>query len=661
MPVRETFWNIPHWAELAQYTLGFLVIIIFAYGVYRRVRRWRQGAAEKRTGRLGSRLLSLLTQAIGQARLAQDAYAGVMHLTIFWGMAALLVGTILATIDWDITRLLWDFQFLKDGLYLVYELALDIFGLLLLIGLGMAAYRRYIRRPQRLHNPPGSPLSLDDAYALGMLTLIAISGYLVEGLRIAVIRPDWAAWSPIGNLLASAFASLGEPTDRSLHMVIWSTHTLVSFTFIASIPFTKLFHIASVPLNIFFRSTRPAGQLAPARANGSPGIQSRDDFTWKQILDFESCTRCGRCQGNCPAFASGAALSPRTVMIKLEAFLWEKKNGRSLHGDVIRAEELWACTTCRACVQLCPAFIDHLSTFVDMRRHLVNEGQIDHLLQEALDSLGRYGNSFSQPDRQRPRWAQSIQPKIKDARKEPVEYLWVVGDYASFNANLTPITQKTAEIFQHIGLDFGIMYEGERNTGNDVRRVGEEGLFEMLVEKNTAALGRCSYSTLLTTDPHAYNTLKNEYPPETIQHRPVLHYSELFDQVIRSGQLKFSNKLDYQVTYHDPCYLGRYNEIYDAPRRVITAAGCKLVEMPRHHAQALCCGAGGGRIWMEETGAKERPSEIRVRQAASLNGVQVLVVACPKDAVMFKDAVKTAGCEGRLIIKDLSELVLEAL
>lgn len=417
MPVRETFWNIPHWAELAQYILGFLVMIVFVYGVYRRVRLWRQGQPEKRTDHLGSRLLSVLTQAIGQVRLAQEPYAGIMHLTIFWGMAALLLGTILATIDWDITRLFWGFQFLEDGLYLVYELVLDVFGLLLLVGLGMATYRRYIRRPQRLHNAAGGALSLDDAYALAMLTLIAITGFLVEGLRIAVIQPSWSAWSPVGNWLASIFTSLGNPTNRGLHLTIWITHTLAAFTFIASIPFTKLFHIASVPLNTFFRSTRPAGELSPACSGSSPGIQSLNDFTWKQILDFESCTRCGRCQDNCPAFASGAALSPRSAMIKLEAFLWEQRNGRTLYDDVIQAGELWACTTCRACVQLCPAFIDHLSTFIDMRRYLVNEGQVDHLLQDALDSLARYGNSFNQPDRLRARGRRPYNPRSKTLAK----------------------------------------------------------------------------------------------------------------------------------------------------------------------------------------------------------------------------------------------------
>ncbi len=661
MPVRETFWNIPHWAEIAQYILGFLTLVIFAYGVFRRVRRWRQGRPEKRNDQLGKRLLSVFTHAIGQARLAQDPYAGVMHLTIFWGMVALLMGTVLATIDWDVTRLFWGFQFLQGGFYLFYELVLDVFGVLLLVGLSMAAYRRYILRPQRLQNTSSRALSRDDAYALGMLTLIAITGYLVEGLRIAVIQPDWAIWSPVGRALASMFTSLGDPTNRNLHLTIWTAHTLTAFIFIASIPYTKLFHIVSVPLNIFYRSLEPAGALAPASAGGSLGVQSVNDFTWKQILDFESCIRCGRCQENCPAFASGLALSPRESMIKLEAYIWERSNNKALHGEVMRADELWACTTCRACVQLCPAFIDHLAVFVDLRRHLVNEGQVDRMLQDALDSLARYGNSFCQPERQRARWAQTIQPKIKDARREAVEYLWIVGDYASYHANLIPITQKTAEIFHDVGLDFGILYEGERNSGNDVRRVGEEGLFEMLVEKNAAAISRCSYSAIVTTDPHTFNTLKNEYPSEIFDHRPVLHYTQLLDQLILSGRLKLSKKLDYSVTYHDPCYLGRYNGIYAAPRRVIASTGCKLIEMPRSGERAFCCGAGGGRIWMEETGVKERPSEIRLREAAALHGVQAMVVACPKDLVMFKDAVKTAGYEDRLVIKDLSELVLEAI
>jgi Fe-S oxidoreductase len=294
-----------------------------------------------------------------------------------------------------------------------------------------------------------------------------------------------------------------------------------------------------------------------------------------------------------------------------------------------------------------------------MRRHLVIEGQMDGMLQDALANLGRYGNSFGQSDRMRAKWTQPIQPKIKDARKEAVEYCWFVGDYASYSASLIDITQKTAIVFQKIGLDYGILYEGERNAGNDVRRVGEEGLFEMLAEKNIAVLNKSLFQTIITTDPHSYNTLKNEYA-ENGSH-PVLHYTELLDQLISSGKLQFAKKLGYKVTYHDPCYLGRYNGIFDAPRRIIAATGCELIEMPRNRTRSFCCGAGGGRIWMEEGSIKERPSESRIHEAVNLDGVNIFVVACPKDVTMYRDAVKTTGTEGRIMVKDLIELVDEAL
>lgn len=661
MPVRETFWNIPHWAEVGQYLLGLLTVLVFAYGVFRRVRRWRMGRPEPRTDQPGARLLSVLVHAIGQARTVRDLYPGIMHLAIFWGMVALFMGTVLATVDWDVTRLFFGFQFLTGGVYVVYELILDLFGLLLLVGLGMAAYRRYVVRPPRLQGMPARALAWDDAYALVMLTLVAITGYLIEGLRIAVIRPDWAPWSPVGNALASLFITLGEPTGRALHLALWITHALIAFTFIASIPFTKLFHIVAGPTNIFFRSLQPAGALAAARSTSQVGVKTWQDFTWKQILDFEACVRCGRCQDQCPAYASGFPLSPRDLLLKLDAHVWERDNGRALHGGVITPDELWACTTCRACAQVCPVFADHIATIVDMRRHLVMEGKMDGMLQEALANLARYGNSFGKSARARALWARSLEPRIKDARREPVEYLWFVGDYASYHASLAQITRKTAEVFQKVGLDFGILYDGERNAGNDVRRVGEEGLFEMLVERNTTTLSRCDFRALVTTDPHTYNTLRNEYPAAVNGNRAVLHYSELLNRLITSGQLRFSKKLGYQVTFHDPCYLGRYNGVYDAPRRVIEATGCQLMEMPRHRDRAFCCGAGGGRIWMEERAVQERPSEARVREAAALDGVQVLVVACPKDVAMFRDAIKTTGYENRLVVKDLIELVGEAL
>ena len=297
-----------------------------------------------------------------------------------------------------------------------------------------------------------------------------------------------------------------------------------------------------------------------------------------------------------------------------------------------------------------------------MRRYLVLEGEVDPQLQDALANLGRYGNSFGKSDRMRAKWSKPVQPRIKDARREEVEYLWFVGDYASYHASMVDKTVSMAQFFQSIDLDFGLLYDAERNSGNDVRRVGEEGLYEMLVEKNLLALSKSRFKTIVTSDPHSYNSIKNEYSENGNDHYEILHYSQLFDQLISSGQIKISRKLGLTVTYHDPCYLGRYNGEYEAPRRVMDALGCQLVEMPRNRENTFCCGAGGGRIWMEDPPEiSERPAESRVKEAASLPGVTTLVVTCPKDLVMFQDAVKTAGIEDQLVVKDLLELVVDAV
>jgi Fe-S oxidoreductase len=667
MPDRIDFWGIPlTWGSPAIYVYSLMALgsVILLVRFFMRARLWwRIGRPEVRWDRLHVRIWRLIKYAIFQVKVVRQKYPGLMHLGLAWGFFIFFLGTALATIDSHFLKIL------QGNVYLVYKFILDTFTLLFLIGAGMAGYRRFFQRPGRLTLESGF------TWSLVLITLVVLGGWVTEALRLAVEKPVWKLWTPLGWLLAQGWIASGasESTLMNLHLGIWIFHLLLVAITLATLPVGTLLHVLTGPLNVFFsKLERPVGKLGaiPQTAKGEPIYASTlRNLTWKQLLDGDACTECGRCQDACPAFASGKPLSPKQFILGLRTAL--RKDGRmllnpdstapSLIGEKISDDVLWSCTTCGACVCECPVLIEHVDTIVEMRRYLVIEGRMDAELQGALENLGRYGNSFGQSERMRARWTQPIQPPIKDARREPVDYLWFVGDYASYSPTLTDITVKTAEVFRKAGLDFGILFDAERNAGNDVRRVGEEGLFEMLMEKNSMALGKCTYKAIVTTDPHSYNTLKNEYSIDGKEGVPVLHYTELLDQLISAGKLKFTNKLGTKVTYHDPCYLGRYNDVYDAPRRVIAATGCELIEMPRHNDGSFCCGAGGGRIWMAEGEIQERPSESRVREAAELNGVSTFVVACPKDITMFRDAVKTTGNEQRMDVKDLIDLVHAAL
>jgi Fe-S oxidoreductase len=669
MPERLDYWGIPpNWRpDLIVYSIMFLAAIVLLARFYQRASLWwRVGRPEMRWDKIHIRLGRFLSYAIAQTRILSQRYPGIMHIGLAWGFFVFFLGTALATIDSHF------FKFLVGSPYLLYKFVLDTFTIFFLVGAGLAIYRRFIQRPARL------TLERGFTWSLVLIILIVLAGLTTESLRLAVEKPDWAWWSPAGWLLAQVWIATGASANvlTDWHAGIWGFHLLIVAITLITLPVGTLLHILTGSINTFFsKIDRATGNLKPIAqtAQGEPiYAKSLNDLTWKQLLDGDACTECGRCQDACPAFAAGTPLSPKQLILSVRnalrrdgPFLVAAKSSGTpekvipaLVGETITDSVLWSCTTCGACVRECPVLIEHVDTIVDMRRHLVIEGQMDGKLQEALANLGRYGNSFGQSERMRARWTQPVQPKVKDARKEPVEYLWFVGDYASYSATLIDITQKTADVFQKAGVDFGILYDAERNAGNDARRVGEEGLFEMLAEKNIAALDKSTFKAIVTTDPHSYNTLKNEY---NFDNHPVLHYTELLDQLITSGKLKFSKKLGYKVTYHDPCYLGRYNGVYDAPRRVITATGCDLIEMPRHRERAFCCGAGGGRIWMEEGEVKERPSEARIHEAVSLDTVQLFVVACPKDITMYRDAVKTTGQENRIVVKDIIELVHEAL
>jgi Fe-S oxidoreductase len=665
MPELTEFFGIPQpWGSIAVYSIMMAASAIMLFRLYLYARYWwRIGRPEVRWDKPLVRFGRVIKYAIAQVKILSQVYPGIMHIAIAWAFFVFFAGTAASAIHGHI------FRFLVGDVYLIFKLTLDVFTLIFLVGVALAGYRRFVVKPERLTLKPRF------GWMLGILTLIVLNGLVVESLRLAIQKPAWAWWSPMGNLVAQIWITAGASENALLnwHLGLHTFHYLTVAILFIMVPSSTLLHVPTGLLNVFFSQLdRPVGQLAPV-AQSNEGevlyVDRLNRLTWKQLLDGDACTECGRCQDACPAYAAGQPLSPKQVILEVkDALMHEgykilkgKPESVPLVGQRIKDEVLWSCTTCGACVSECPVLIEHLDTIVDMRRYLVSEGRIDSKLQDALANLGRYGNSFGQSERARAKWSQSLENKVKDARKEAVDLLWFVGDYASYNPALVDTTRKMAEVLQKAGVDFGIMYEGERNSGNDVRRVGEEGLFEILVEKNSAALGKSTFNRIMTTDPHTYNSLKNEYPREATAGKPVLHYAEVLDDLISSGKLRLTKKLEYKVTYHDPCYLGRYNGIYGAPRRVITATGCQLVEMPRCKARSLCCSAGGGRIWMEEGEMTERPSENRIREAVSLKVVNQFIVACPKDLVMYRDAVKTAEQEDRLVIKDLIELVYEAI
>ncbi len=651
-------------------TIGVLIALLVGGGVvlnkcYQLL--WvnlRRGQSGDKYDDWGGRIKGLAIYVAGQKRLFRFFVPGTAHFFVFWG-AIILAPTILqASLDGLLafTGEIYLLPIMNLGPILLLQ---DLFILFVIIAISYELFVRLVVDPERYK---GS--HKDEGVVVLINILVIMVGLLVmNGARINLTDPSSEVWQPLSAAVGSIFSGLPDNAQVVIGETAYWIHLAAILIILIQVPGGKHFHVLTAAPTVLLKNRRPRGQLPSApEFTGEVGVSKVEQFRWRQMLDFYSCTECGRCQDVCPAYNSGLSLSPKLLMMNLRDNLMERgkalsagsSNGaltKELVGDIITDEVLWSCTTCYACDQECPVFIEHVTPIVDMRRHLVIEGRLDDELQGALANLGRYGNSFGKSARARARWSRKIKPKIKDARKEAVEYLWFLGDYASFSPALKEITLKTAEVFDAAGLDYGILYEGEQNSGNDVRRVGEEGLFEMLVENNTAVLESCSYKAIVTTDPHSYNALKNEYRDIT----QVLHYSELLDQLIASGQIEFSNKQHYPVTYHDPCYLARYNDVFDEPRRVLEAIGCQLVEMPRFGDRALCCGAGGGRIWMEEGEVTERPSESRIREAVNLESVSTFVVSCPKDVTMYRDAVKTTGNEDQIVVKDLIELVHAAL
>jgi Fe-S oxidoreductase len=688
---RETFDGLPTWAIVLWYVLIAISVAIFAFGVARLALKYRRGRTRaqldnpleraKRTTQI------VLTHAWIRRR---DPLSGLAHLLVFYGFVVLFIGTAILAFQDDFAEPVLGFDFWHGWFYLGYSLFLDLFGAALVVGLVVFAVKRGLLRPFRLDYwrpaEAAEPLQdeahryrLGDWVFLGSLFFLALTGFLLEAFRIAADDPDFEVWAPVGWLVGQAFIGIGFEGGAAdaARATNWWVHGIFALFWVSSIPFTKAVHMLVGPVGVAVKDDRAGNRLPPLPPDAKSeevGYAFIDALAPKHLLDLDACTKCGKCHAACPATTSGYPLSPRDLVLDLREVAEGALGNRAAlgieprfpeHAEIlgtIKPETLWSCMQCMACVEICPVGIEHVPMINQMRRALVERGEMDGQLQQTLETIYTSGNSFGESKRKRARWTRALDFEVKDIRKAPAEHLWFVGDYASFDPRNQKASQALARILDHTGVDFGILHDGERTAGNDVRRAGEEGLWSSLAEENIEAISACRFRRIVTSDPHTYNTLRNEYP-QLGGSWPVLHHSQLLVELLESGKLGPRRGLGYRITYHDPCTLGRFNGVYEEPRRILAALGCELVEMPRNRDNSFCCGAGGGRIWMQELKSEsaQRPSESRIDEAVALGDIDFFVVACPKDVTMYEDAIKTSGHQGEIELRELSELVLESL
>lgn len=632
----------------------------------------------------------LLRTGVFQAKVARKRYAGPMHQLIYWGFVVLFIGTVLVLIDYDITLPLFQYQFLKGNFYLLFEFTLDLFGILFLIGLGMALRRRlrpgsesFTRRPQ-------------DYWVVGSLFLLGVQGFFVEALRLAIRDPAWAPFSFGGYAMSFAFQPLGDATLLTTYRVMWWFHALTLFTWIAVLPFTKMRHILTAPASIFLSSQGTQlhkGELPTpfnlqrALETGDldikMGAQRLEDFTWRQLAMVDACTECGRCTDACPAYAAGRPLSPMQVVLDLQHEMNRQAMaplrtvfvdpyaengapkaapaGNQLVDGVVNHVTLWSCVTCRACMEACPVDIEHVPLIVEMRRGLVMESRLDAHQSKLLNNLANTGNPYGFPASDRDAWAKDLEvPRLASVdRPEELEVLWWVGCSGSYDPRNQKVTQALVRLYKAAGVRFAILGNEERCNGDPARRLGEESRFQELVIQNAETLKKYKARKVVTQCPHCFNTLRNEYRRFGVE-LDVEHHTQFLDRLVREGRLRLNPGATDAITFHDPCYLGRYNDEYEAPRRLLRLVRNQdAPEMDRHRNNSFCCGAGGSNMWYEVKQERERISRIRFREAQA-TGARRLGTACPFCMTMFDDASRVAGDES-FRVQDVAEILVEHL
>jgi len=659
---REVFWNISHvWLV---YALLAPTVLIGAYGVYRRIRPWRAGLPAARFDSPWKRLSLVFRHAVVQTRLARDAYTGIFHRFLFSGFLIAVGATVVTMVHDDL-----NIPVMKGRFYLYFQcLVVDIFGALMLIGVAMAAIRRWVSKPAKL------VYSGEASLILAILFVITFTGFLLEGWRIAATGDPWAAWSVVGCMIARLFRPFLDPeTLRIAHLCAWWLHLTLALGFLAWAPYTKMFHVLTASFNIYTANLEPIGaNLKPVDFEKAQtfGVRDLSDFTWKDLADLDACTECGRCTESCPANAAGKSLSPRDIILDLRHIMHSKKevstdpNTDSAASIIdpltaVSPGALWECTTCAACVEVCPIFVEQMPKIIEMRRYLVmEEADLPDTLQEAVKSLEDRGHPFRGVQSTRLDWAKGLDVPLISEVEEAEILLWV-GSAGALQERSQHVTRALANLLIRAGVKFAVLGREEKSTGDLARRVGNEFLFEMLANENIELLSRYNVRTIVTACPHSFNTFRNEYPQLGGQYE-VYHHTEYLLGLVKAGRLPVASPISRHVTFHDPCYLARHNGVFDAPRDLIrTACSTRLSEMEKNRAQSFCCGGGGGMSFADEPSDKRVNNE-RARQALE-TGADVVAVACPYCITMLEDGIKAVRGERDIRVIDIAELLWEAV
>ncbi|MFP4159960.1 MAG: (Fe-S)-binding protein [Desulfobacterales bacterium] len=680
-PAAYTIFGIP--TVIFSVLIPIVAVALFAYIIAKRMVPIVRSRPDYRFDRPAQRVYQVIKIWLAQWKHPRYMTAGVIHIVIFFGFLILSV----RSIEMVIKGISEGFVFpgLETWVGDVYYALKDYAATAVFIAVVAAFIRRVWFKPERYAYPEsyGEDHTWEALLVLGFIAILMFTESLYEGAAVAAqiqagIDPDFIAPLTLGWLFKVLMLNSAESTLQGAHILSYFVHDIVFFTFLCFLPLGKHFHVLTSIFNVYFMRLEK-GNIRPVRYGvdedslddlESFGVKRYEDFTWKDILDFYTCADCGRCSDNCPANAVGRPLSPRFISLKGRDYAFRHypifgdflRADENLIGTIYSEDEIWSCTTCGACEQECPIAIEYINKIVDLRRGMVDEGNVPQSLQKPLQSLEKRGNPYGKVEKKRADWTKELSEefavKVLEKKGTTAETLYFVDSVSSYDERMQSVAQATARILHRAGIDFGVLGKNEKDSGNEVRRFGEEMLYQELKNHNIEAIANSGAKRIVTADPHAFNVIKNDYNSSDLPE--IEHICQFLQRNIKNGRIRLEG-LDEEsrkkvYTYHDPCYLGRHNDVYEQPRDVLDAiGGLNRVEMTRSRDRSFCC-SGGGLMLFYEPEEDERMGVRRVKMAKEA-GANVIVTACPFCLTNIEDAIKVAGLEGEMEAIDLCELV----